>query len=64
MTGREKIKLLNQGMAKLGRQGRDYIDALTAKLLDAQDERLKILPKEADKKPEKDNTQNMTGPHL
>ena len=56
MTEREKIKLLNQGMAKLDKQGRDYIDTLTAKLLDAQDERLKTLPKEVDKKPKRDNT--------
>jgi hypothetical protein len=56
MTEREKIKLLNQGMAKLDKQGRDYIDTLTAKLLDAWDERLKILSKEVDKKPKKDNT--------
>jgi hypothetical protein len=56
MTGREKIKLLNQGMAKLDKQGREYIDTLTVKPLDAQDERLKILPKEVDKNPKKDNT--------
>jgi hypothetical protein len=55
MTEREKIKLLNQGMAKLDKQGRDYIDTLTAKLLDAQDEGLKIVPKGVDKKSKKDN---------